>query len=445
MPTALDKSPEDLDNPLAPHVQRRQQIQSEALLNLARQHAEGQKIQDEGQLRQQEEQLRQQEIHRGQQVGEVAQISQPAAIAQAKSQAQLPIEMKDFLGGWMAPQNFHKEGTDPSSPYETGNPYRVQFAQAPEEAKQNVISRYGPDGVTAWNEAAKQIGGTTNRALPLVMAKAGIKDDPSYTDEERQALIAGHAQDIQDGKGDKITAGTQKEFEDRRLPTLDEEGKPLTESAAVQKLKEFDKSSGRMSDADSQVYNQELQRYTQGREYTNAYTSANAMANFKSTFEDAEKNPNTANNLAVIDNFIRTQNPGATVRAQTLAMVKNGQALLQRLTPDYLAGHFEEGQMLTNQFVKEASKVIEDEAKAQNRLFKRTYLNGIHSALDKRGLPTDDFKSPYDSVLEGKGDESETPSTDFKTEADAEAAAKSGKLKDGDKITVGGLPATWHD
>jgi hypothetical protein len=178
------------------------------------------------------------------------------------------------------------------------------------------------------------------------------------------------------------------------------DGSPKTAGQMAAELTDYNQQHGILPKPLADFQDAVTQQYQKHPIYIEHEKMAQGLNNFLSNYQQAIQNPNLANNMAVIDGFLRTQNPGGIVRQQTMNMVTNGQALLQRLTPDFIANHFTEGQKLTSQFVKDAADVMKREAEAQNESFKGSVLKGFQQRLNRRGIPSDDLESPLDPILQ---------------------------------------------
>jgi len=285
----------------------------------------------------------------------------------------------------------------------TAAPYQTSYAKTPQYVKQHFIDSYGPaaaEAPEAWNQSVRE-----NTGNPL--AATGVQSLPGdaqyqVNDKGGVSVEGNPAALIRPDEG--LLAAARSE----QISTTDDGGRELTRPQLEQRVIEAQKQAGEIPLAKQGVLNRQLSKYTASREYTNGFTAATSLGNFFSAAQQAETNPNAANNLAAIDNFVRIQNPGATVRQGTLAMIKSGQAILQKLTPEYLAGHLEEGQFLTDQYLKDAKKVAMDEAQNQNEAFEKSILAAYTGSLKKSGIPTDDFQSPYKPILDKLGSQEQT-------------------------------------
>lgn len=186
------------------------------------------------------------------------------------------------------------------------------------------------------------------------------------------------------------------------------DGSPKNSAQITQEISDYNTQHGLLPKPLADFQDAITRQYQAHPAYQEHFKMAQALQNFFSNYKEAQANPNLANNMAVIDGFLRTQNPGATVRQQTLNMITQGQGLLQKLTPDYLKGHLTEGQKVTSQFVKEAGDVMKREAEAQNDAFKNSVLQSYKTRMERRGIPSDDLVSPLDPVLQSVNQPAQT-------------------------------------
>lgn len=422
MPTALDQSAEDLDNPLAPHVQRRQQIQSEALLNLALQRAEGQHLQAQPQ----EEALR---LQNEQGQTQINQAALPGDIAAAKQQsdrtATLPIATSDFMAH-MLPQNFHHEGAAPDSPYETGNPYRAMFPQAPPEAQRHAIDAYGPVlGPEVWNKTATEMGvppqetGTQSRVLDSRLAAAGVEVPPNATHQEKIDAWTAHQEDLQRQKEEKTTAtqdmqqGRQKLMARRMILT----GKRSPQVVAYQ----------------------------------------NAKTNYDSIKQNVDKKNRTgADDAFLLEAAGAIEHPGYALSSEDIKLLLRSAGIKSNVdtTAGRIAAVFEGGPDAAAKsgrlFDDQTAHAIHDAAKRSVKLRRAQYDSAIAPLIDaaeasgldpEKAIGPDAYKDEFTDEEAGEP----TGPQSYNSISEAEAAQKAGKIKDGDKVLIGGIPHTWHD
>lgn len=138
---------------------------------------------------------------------------------------------------------------------------------------------------------------------------------------------------------------------------------------------------------------------------------------------------------------IGKQATGSDDAAELLQVLQNYQTEVARIIANpRLVGQ------LTDTARKEIQEVVPSSMTPSQaaRIVKR--LN-VEFELRERGL-SESIQSATGSMVPGYGPSDSQPSPaqgmSFATEAEAEAAAKSGKIKAGDKITVGGQSGTWQ-
>lgn len=272
---------------------------------------------------------------------------------------------------------------------------KQSWAETAPEARQHFIDAYGDtvagQAPAVWNQAQRDVTGNPTIGLEQMPANSQAMSD-----------VAGTKMQV----GSNKTLGWQKPDEDlikqhRAIggSPIDENGQPKNAGQMAQEVQDYNTQHGILPEALANFQDAVTKQYQTHPAYIEQTKMAQGLNNFFSNYQQAIQNPNLANNMAVLDGFLRTQNPGGMVRQQTMNMYTNGQALLQKLTPEYLSGHLSEGQKLTSQFVKEAGDVMKREAQAQNDAFKGSVLKGFKTRLDRRKIPSDDLESPLDPIL----------------------------------------------
>lgn len=279
------------------------------------------------------------------------------------------------------------------------------FGDAPPEAQRHFVDALGNiagEAPSIWNQAQRDVTG-----IPGI----GVNLEPGQT---AQSKVAGS--NVLIGKPEKVPPVPKdpreswqkpdenliKQHRDSGLSPVDDNGNPKTAGQMTSELNDYNTQHGIIPQA-LQNYQDTIEKNFQSHPmYVEHAKLAQGAQNFFANYEQAQKEPNLANNMAVIDGFIKSQNPGGIVRQQTLKMYTDGQALLQKANAAYLAGHFEEGQKLTAPFVKEAGDVMKREMQAQNDQFNNTIGAGFKNRLTRRGITdTSDIVSPLQPIVDG--------------------------------------------
>lgn len=310
---------------------------------------------------------------------------QTAPIERARQQEALQSEHTKNLGD--------TEAGDVTA-WQNNPAYQKPWAQEPSEYRQHFISAYGPAAAQA--PGLTNVGARAETQNPLL--GTGVSNLPQGTQYRIDPTGGTEVQGIP-VKSTLADDPIKQALVANQLSTVDAKGEPLTEQQAESELYNYQRQTGELPQSKQNSLTRQQQRYTASKEYNNALTSATSMGNFLSAFDDAIKNPNAANNLVLIDNFVRTQNPGVSVKQGTLNMIKGGQSIVQKFTPEYLQNHLEEGQFLTNQYMQQAKKALEEEVRGQADTFDKTFRASAIGNLKKANLPTDDFNNPYSQVL----------------------------------------------
>lgn len=279
------------------------------------------------------------------------------------------------------------------------------FADAPPEARQHFVDAYGNiagEAPSIWNQAQRDVTG-----IPGI----GVNLEPGQT---AQSKVAGS--NVLVGKPEKVPPIPKdpreswqkpdenliKQHRDAGLSPVDDNGNPKTAGQMTSEVNDYNTQHGILPQA-LQNYQDIIEKNFQSHPmYVEHAKLAQGAQNFFANYQQAQTDPNLANNMAVIDGFIKSQNPGGIVRQQTLKMYTDGQALLQKANAAYLAGHFEEGQKLTAPFVKEAGDVMKREMQAQNDQFNNTIGAGFKNRLTRHGIKdTSDIVSPLQPIVDG--------------------------------------------
>lgn len=411
MPTLLDLSPQELDNPLAPHVIRRQQEQQ----NILAQQAAAQ--------------LEQQRAQQGQREAQIDQAAQPGLVAQAQQQSHratvLPIEQND-IAQWMVPKNFHREGADPSSAYETGNPYAAPFAQAAPEARQHVIDAYGPQGIQDWNDMAKQVTGLTPETGAQIAqarahaAKAGMKGAATANLQDALDFVATAPQPPSAHVREAaVNMGVYKEGDSEEALMKKMEDKQLQTGEIPERLRPTaDKMAAGI------VHDPILGPYAKQKA---------AYDTMKSGLEDSEGG---FSDMALIEGFQRIVNPGAVVRQATMNNMLHAAGLGQYGSWDFLVNKLQSGDKLSAENRQKLMRLADTEYTKATKSANRA-LAGLRTRARMEGIENPEFVNNLVTYVGTSPDEAQP----------AAAATPSGPQPDISQDAYNALPSGadyWH-
>lgn len=198
---------------------------------------------------------------------------------------------------------------------------------------------------------------------------------------------------------DPLRPDTVKDLTARRIPTYDATtGTQISNSAALEKLKADDDATGRDSLVDAKNLFEATKAYTGSQQYKNAFTQASSYNSFKAAFDAAKKSQNGMADFALIDAFIKTQNPGGVVRKGTADMIQEVQAAFDKYNPLFLANKLSTGRILTDKSIANMKKVMDEEIHEQGKYFDETLTNPAREAIKTIGGKPERIVSPYAHV-----------------------------------------------
>jgi hypothetical protein len=274
--------------------------------------------------------------------------------------------------------------------------YQTGYAQEPQEFKQHMIDAYGPvsaDVPQVTNEAAR--AATGNPMLGVDTSKVPANSQYRINAQGQPEIVGENPRAPQELVSKAIDAG---------IPTVEQNtGRAYTSEELEKSLGDYYKNSGVLPPIKEKQLSTEATKYRASSEFTKAYQAASSMGNFLATFDDAMSNPNAANGIAQIDNFIRTNNPGGIVRQSTMNVIMSKMALLQKANADYISGHLTEGQFLPKKFMQEMKDSLMSEAAVQSRMFDAAVRRPTQRRLQQAAIPQDrmegEFPNPYEEAL----------------------------------------------
>lgn len=214
------------------------------------------------------------------------------------------------------------------------------------------------------------------------------------------------------GIRDPLKPDTLKDLTARRIPTFDAAtGTLISNSEAIAKLKADDEATGRSSLTDAKNIFDVEKSFTGSNQYRNAYQQASSYNNFNAAFEAAKKTKNGMADVALLDAFLKTQNPGAIVRQSTANMVLKAQPLLEKYMPAYLAGKLTSGTFLTDKDRTDMKRVMDEEIDENKKYFAHSTMEPHVNALKQMGGKPTDIVSPYDYFANDGGATKAAPYT----------------------------------